>query len=411
MRYRFVLLTCALCWMPSLSPKLPIALPSLALPSIPMAQAAPAPATVLEQLFRSSTIAANQFTDGFLKEVPLAKVQQIVDQLKQQLGPLQSVQGDRSDFTVQLEKGSIPTKIVLTSDGKIAGLLFGAPTQTVASLEEAIAQFKTLPGQVSVLVQEGKTTRAALNPTQPLAVGSAFKLAVLDQLQTQIQAKRLTWHSVVPLQAQYKSLPSGMLQTWPDGTGLTVESLAALMISQSDNTATDHLIHHVGREKIEAIAPRNQPFLMTRELFQLKSPKNRSLLERYRKGSLSQKRAILAELAKQPLPDVADFADAKPTALDIEWFFSAEELCQLIDRVSNLPLMGINPGIAKAGDWQRVAYKGGSESGVLNLTTKVQSKTGKQYCVVATWNHNQPLDDQRFVSLYSSLFNVLKNNP
>lgn len=375
------------------------------------AQAAPSPATVLETLFRNPTIAANQFTDTFLKEIPLAKVQQIIDQLKQQFGPLQSVKGDRLDFVVHLEKGSIPTKLVLSSDGKIAGLLFGAPTQNIASLEEAIAQFKTLPGQVSVLVREGQTTRAALNPTQPLAVGSAFKLAVLDQLQTQIKTQKLTWQTVVPLQAQYKSLPSGMLHTWPDGTRLTVESLAALMISQSDNTATDHLIYQVGRDKIEAIAPRNQPFLMTRELFQLKSPKNRSLLERYRKASLSQKRSILAELANQPLPDVADFADTKPTALDVEWFFSAEELCQLIDRVSDLPLMGINPGLAKAEDWRRVTFKGGSESGVLNFTTKVQSKTGKQYCVVATWNHQQSLDDRQFVALYSSLFDVLKKNP
>ncbi|MBD2328209.1 serine hydrolase [Alkalinema sp. FACHB-956] len=375
------------------------------------AQAAPSPATVLETLFRSPTIAADQFTDAFLQQVPVAKVQQIVDQLKQQLGPLQAVQGERSDFTVQLEKGSIPTQIVLTPDGKIAGLIFGAPTQNVASLDAAIAQFKTLPGQVSVLVREGQTTRAALNPTQPLAVGSAFKLAVLDQLQRQIKAQKLTWQTVVPLQAQYKSLPSGMLHTWPDGTGLTVESLAALMISQSDNTATDHLIHHVGREKIEAIAPRNQPFLMTRELFQLKSPKNRSLLERYRKGGVSQKRSILGELATQPLPEVSDFADTKPTALEVEWFFSAEELCQLIDRVSNLPLMSINPGIARTADWQRVTFKGGSEPGVLNFTTKVQSKTGKQYCVVATWNHNQALDEPQLISLYSSLFNVLKNSP
>ncbi|OUC15300.1 MAG: serine hydrolase [Alkalinema sp. CACIAM 70d] len=375
------------------------------------AQAAPSPATVLETLFRNPTIAANQFTDTFLKEIPLAKVQQIIDQLKQQFGPLQSVKGDRLDFVVHLEKGSIPTKLVLSADGKIAGLLFGAPTQNIASLEEAIAQFKTLPGQVSVLVREGQTTRAALNPTQPLAVGSAFKLAVLDQLQTQIKTQKLTWQTVVPLQAQYKSLPSGMLHTWPDGTRLTVESLAALMISQSDNTATDHLIYQVGRDKIEAIAPRNQPFLMTRELFQLKSPKNRSLLERYRTASLSQKRSILAELATQPLPDVSDFAEAKPIALDVEWFFSAEELCQLIDRVSDLPLMGINPGLARAEDWRRVTFKGGSESGVLNFTTKVQSKTGKQYCVVATWNHQQSLDDRQFVALYSSLFDVLKKNP
>ncbi|MGQ9871393.1 serine hydrolase [Leptodesmis sp.] len=55
------------------------------------------------------------------------------------------------------------------------------------------------------------------------------------------------------------------MQTWPDDSLLTVQSLAPLMISQSDNTVTDHLIHLVRREAIEAIAPCHRPFLSTRE--------------------------------------------------------------------------------------------------------------------------------------------------
>jgi beta-lactamase class A len=281
----------------------------------------------------------------------------------------------------------------------------------VASLTAAIDQFKALPGKVSVLVMEGKTVRASLNPTASLGVGSAFKLAVLDVLQSQIAAKKLTWQTIVPLQANFKSLPSGKLQTWPDGTTLTVQSLAALMISESDNTATDHLIQLVGRENIEATTPQNQPFLMTRELFQLKASGNKALLERYRKGDLVQKRAVLTELAKRPLPNVAEFEGVQPNALDVEWFFTPAQLCDRIDRVFDLPLMGINPGIAQPQDWQKVVFKGGSEPGVLNFTTGLQAKNGQRYCVVATWNSDRPVDDAKFAGLYAGLIDFLKPAP
>ncbi len=138
------------------------------------------------------------------------------------------------------------------------------------------------------------------------------------------------------------------------------------MISESDNTATDHLIQLVGRENIEATTPQNQPFFMTRELFQIKASGNKALLERYRKGNLAQKRTVLAELAKLSLPNVSEFEGVQPNALDVEWFYTPAQLCDRIDRLFNLPLMSINPGIAQSKDWQKVLFKGGSEPGVMN---------------------------------------------
>ncbi|MBE9028305.1 serine hydrolase [filamentous cyanobacterium LEGE 11480] len=366
------------------------------------------PAAVLTRFFQTDEVKADWFTPEFLAAVPLPQVQGIIQQIKQ-LGQFESVQAAADGFVLQLSQVTIPAKIALTADGKISGLLFSPPTQNLASLEAAIAQFKQLPGQVSVLVRAGKTPIAALNSTQRLGVGSAFKLAVLDVLQSQIAEQKLTWQTVVPLQSQFKSLPSGKLQTWPDGALLTVQTLAALMISESDNTATDHLIQLVGRENLEAMAPPNRPFLMTREFFQLKSPSNQGLLNYYRQGNLEQQRSVLTALAKRPLPDVAEFTGDKPQALDVEWFFSATELCQLIDRVADLPLTRINPGVAAAQDWQQVAFKGGSEVGVLNFTTQVRSPDGRIYCMAATWNHNQAINQTRFASLYGGILNILQN--
>jgi beta-lactamase class A len=367
------------------------------------------PANALERFFTTDRVSADWFTPEFLQAVPIAQIEAIITQLKQELGAWESVVPEPEGFTLKFKQGTVPAQIVLTSDGKISGLFFSPPRQKVASLTAAIDQFKALPGKVSVLVMEGKTVRASLNPTYSLGVGSAFKLSVLDVLQSQIAAKKLTWQTIVPLQAQFKSLPSGRLQTWPDGTALTVQSLAAMMIAESDNTATDHLIHLVGRENIEATTPQNQPFLMTRELFQIKASGNKALLERYRQGNSVQKRAVLAELAKLPLPNVAEFEGVQPNALDVEWFFTPAQLCERIDRVFNLPLMGINPGIAQPQDWQKVVYKGGSEPGVLNLTTGLQAKNGQRYCVVATWNDDRPVDEAKFVGLYGGLIDFLSN--
>jgi beta-lactamase class A len=373
----------------------------------PMTTTKPSSSQVLERFFKTDRVSADWFTAEFLAAFPIEQVQLIINQIKQELGVLESVKPDGEGFLLSFNKGDVPARIVLTAEGKISGLLFSPSRKKIASLDDAISQFKALPGKVSVLVRAGNTTRASLNPTASLGTGSAFKLAVLDVLRSQIVAKKLTWQTIVSLQSPYKSLPSGRLHTWPDGSSLTVQSLAAMMISESDNTATDHLIQLVGRGNIEAVAPSNKPLLMTRELFQLKAKSNTSLLERYRSSSLQQKRSILTELAKQPLPNVSEFEGVQPTALDIEWFFTPAQLCQLIDRVSDLPLMGINPGVARPQDWQKIAYKGGSEVGVLNLTTSVQAKNGQRYCVVATWNHDRPLDDAKFKGLYGGLLEFL----
>jgi beta-lactamase class A len=359
------------------------------------------PKAALERLLTTEPVQADWFSSEFLAHVPISQVQQIISSLKQGLGDYQKVEKQGNNYIVVFVRGYVPTQIALDTNGKIAMLLFQAPVAKSKSLEEAIAEFKVLPGKVSFLVLEGKSERAALNANTPLAVASAFKLAVLQALKSQISSGERSWGDVFELKSEWKSLPTGILQTWPDGSLLTLQTLSALMISQSDNTATDSLINIIGRQAIESITPRNVPLLTTREFFVLKSAKNQELRKRYRDSNLQQKREILQSLAPQSLPNVSEFT-GKPVALDIEWFFTTQELCSLIEEVADLPLMSINPGVVNAQDWERVAFKGGSESGVLNLTTWLKAKNGKQYCVAATWNHDTPLEESRFMTIYSS---------
>ncbi|MDZ8054715.1 MAG: serine hydrolase [Aulosira sp. ZfuVER01] len=365
------------------------------------------PKTALERLLTSEPVQPDWFSSEFLSHIPISQVQQIISSMKQGLGDYQKVQEQGKNYIVVFARGYVPTQIAVDANGKITMLLFRPPVAQGKTLEEAIAEFKTLPGKVSFLVLEGKSERAALNVNTPLAVGSAFKLAVLQTLKSQITSGKRSWRDVVELQPGWKSLPSGTLQTWPDGSLLTLQTLSAFMISQSDNTATDGLINIIGRQAIESLTPRNIPFLTTREFFTIKSAKNQELLQRYRNSNLEEKREILQSLTTQSLPDTSEFS-GKPVALDIEWFFTAQELCYLMAQVADLPLMSINPGVANAEDWERVAFKGGSEAGVLNLTTWLKAKNGKQYCVAATWNHDAPLEESRFMNLYASAIAGLK---
>ncbi|MEC4815839.1 MAG: serine hydrolase [Scytonema sp. PMC 1069.18] len=369
-------------------------------------QSMSADAAALERLFTSSQVKAEWFAPGFLAQVPIDKVREIIAGLKSEFGNYQKVQQNGQDYLVVLSRNSIPTKIVLNQKGQIVGLLFQPPS--VKSLEEALTQLKSLPGQVSFLVKEGKSKLAELNSTTPLAVGSAFKLAVLKELQSQITSGKFSWKDVVLLQPEWKSLPSGMLQAWADKSPITIQTLATLMISLSDNTATDALIDLIGRAAVESIAPRNRPFLTTREFFILKGSQNKDLLERYRNSNEGQRRAILAELKQLPLPEVSEFIGNSPIALDVEWLFTTEELCTLMSEVAPLPVMSVNPGVANINDWERVAFKGGSESGVINMTTWLEAKNGKNYCVAATWNNsNEPVDETKFSTIYSGVLSFL----
>jgi hypothetical protein len=47
----------------------------------------------------------------------------------------------------------------------------------------------------------------------------------------EIAAGMLQWEQVINLEASWKSLPSGILQNWPDGSPLTLQTLASLAVS------------------------------------------------------------------------------------------------------------------------------------------------------------------------------------
>lgn len=368
------------------------------------------PEQALQRLFASEPIQADWFVPTFLQQIPLAQIQQVLTQISTGLGEVVSIKPTATGYAIKFTQGTVPAQVRLTADSKIAGLFFEPPLIPIP-LEEAIAILETSPYTTGLLVTQDGNDLATINPNMPIAVASAFKLAVLAALKQQIDAGILTWDTVVELQPGWKSLPSGMIQDWPDGSHITVDTLATLMVMISDNTAADALIQVLGRDAIEAIAPRNRPFLTTKEAFTLKDPANQTWLQRYQSGNIATREQVLSELEvglalpteNGPQPPQPPSADA-PINLEAEWWFTPRELCHLMEQVAELPVMQINPGVANREDWTQIAFKGGSEPGVLNLTTWLRNQQDQTYCVTGTWNSNQqPLNEDGLTEVYQGL--------
>jgi len=256
----------------------------VALPLVQPVKAETTPEKTLEALFKAETVDAATFGADFLAKVPVAQVTQIISGMKKDYGPLIGVNAAGDAFMLRFEHVEVPARITLNAEGRIIGLRFGPPQGDIDTL---VAAIKALPGRTSLLIATDGKPVAAYEADTPLAVGSAAKLAVLLALKRAIAQKRFAWNTVVNLDPSWKSLPSSQLRDWPDGTPLTVATLAHLMISISDNTATDALIRIVGREAVEAISPRNTPFLTTRELFTLKTQENAPLRAEWQKSDVA----------------------------------------------------------------------------------------------------------------------------
>jgi hypothetical protein len=70
--------------------------------------------------------------------------------------------------------------------------------------------------------------------------------------------------------------------------------------------------------------------------------------------------------------------------------------------------MSINPGVAAPGDFARVAFKGGSDIGVVNLTTMVTTNRGTKLCFSATENDSvRDVNGAAFETIYAGVLRQL----
>lgn len=367
----------------------------------------------LDNLLAVSPVDTSLLSAAFLEAVPEAKIKPLFSAYREQLGAFKGAEWpSEGAWLLHFEKGDVPVLAAQLDDqGKFVTLRLGEVRPSFGSPAEARPAFAALPGDVSVFVSEvgAAAPLLALNAARPLGVGSTFKLGILSEVQARVNAGTLKWTDQVTLTDAMKSLPSGTLQDAPAGSKYTVQDLALRMIRDSDNTATDLLLELAGRQGVERWLGQSA-IPSTREFFALKNPANIELLRAYRAAGLNTaaRREVLKQADSAPLPTVADFDGSRTLARDVEWFVSTQRLCQLMNNVAALPATQANPGLVNKADYASVSFKGGSEPGVLNLTTQVKTKAGKTYCVSATWNNSVPLNDAAFMDLYKGLMDSLR---
>lgn len=403
--------------------------------------AEPSPAFVaradeLVRLLNGETAPDRFFSPAFLAQVPASRVREISAQLRASYGPARkAVRIDASSPTggtvaVKFERAVVRMQMVVDPQPPhlVRGLLVAGAESTVADVPALFGEIVGLPGEVSLIAARLEDAGPAAFLTEkaerPLAIGSAFKLFVLAELVRQVKAGERRWSDVVPL--GFPSLPSGFLRDWPRGSPMTLHSLAALMISQSDNSAADTLLAVLGRDKVEALLPalgvtapeRNRPFLSTGEAFALKLG-DPAALATWKAADEAGRRAMLRGLASVAAAELDPLRlQGRPTAIDsIEWFASPADLVRTLDWLRRsgdpvaLELLAINPGLgpALARDFAYFGFKGGSEPGVLSMSVLLRSRAGRWMAASATWNNaTTPLDEARFAALMSRLIALMK---
>ena len=376
------------------------------------------------------------FEKAFLKQVPPEKLTPILVHFFDTIGKVVDLQVRESKgefhavYDMIGEKDQVvPMTVIVSSKPphSIIGLIFGNPSPLTKDLDGAAAEIAKLPGATSFGIWKLGGEKPELvvghETEKALALGSTFKLFVLGALAKEVADGKRKLEDVVKLDERWRSLPSGQMHTWPLGSPVTLQTLASMMISISDNTATDHLLFTLGREKVEAmLAPmgvakpeKSVPFLSTGEMFRLKGAEGGKGAEEFAKLDAAKKREMLEKkIGAKPLDeksiDLSAFA-APCHIEDVEWFASASDLARAMDWLRRAtesgpaaPLRGvmaINPGLPVSKDvFPYVGFKGGSETGVLNMTFLLRAKDGTWYAASAGWNDTKDaVEDSRLVGL------------
>lgn len=378
------------------------------------------------------------FSANFLQAVPTAQLDQIINSVSLQYGrpvKILSINANSRNAGIvklQFEKALATIEMVVNPAApyKVSGLLlqgFEVIGDDFSNIESEISNLPGIAGYAIHRLNDGAAPvlENQINADYSFAIGSTFKLYILAELAAQIENGQRSWSDVAPLTP--KSATLGGTQNWPEGSLLTLQSLATLMISISDNNATDALIYLLGRNSIEArvaqIGHDNidkiTPFLSTAEAFAFKMKINDKLRKDFLKANEAQQQRILVRNTRNlsiANYNPAEFANGPLYINDIEWFASSSDIARLMDvlRQSRDPvirnILSINSGIgiADAQRWNYLGYKGGSEPGVISLSYVVQSKSGQWYSVTGSWNNpDKVIEEASFVAIMTRLLNIL----
>lgn len=325
-------------------------------------------------------------------------------------------------------------RFIITLDEKnlINGLQYlgrSEPSVKISDKQSILNEFNKLGGISSLIIKDFSKSSPLLeiNSNARIALGSEFKLYILHYLNQQILNSKLNWSDKLKIQEEIKSLPSGILQNYPDGTELTLNQIASLMIAISDNTATDHLINFLSKENIESsmigfnsYLDENTPLLSTMDMFRFRTLDS-TQVNKYMNLPVKQKRIYLEslkhELSRNDVATKLANWDQPKDIQKVEWFANVNDICSVVQdiqtqAVSNSAILDILSNnvpfvwIEDNPSFEYIGYKGGSEPGVLTMTFLVKTKSHKWGCIsMGINNDKQSLNENQIADLFHAILN------
>ncbi|MBC5826020.1 MAG: serine hydrolase [Candidatus Eremiobacteraeota bacterium] len=143
-----------------------------------------------------------------------------------------------------------PAEVSARTDPTITGS-FSSPT-ALASLQRRLMRLaNAVPGAIALSVVDlRRGTTFNINGDDDLPAASTIKIPVMVEVLRQVTVGKFSLGRTVSLQNRDRDWGYGSLCDAPSGRPYSVRDLLWLMITRSDNTATNMLIRLVGRHRI-----------------------------------------------------------------------------------------------------------------------------------------------------------------
>ena len=106
-------------------------------------------------------------------------------------------------------------------------------------------------GKVALYAKDLRTGQTvAIDPDVPVNTASVIKVAIMLEAMYQVKEGTLSFDDMLPLRKEDQVSGSGVLQLFHTPAQINFETAIVLMITQSDNTAANLVLAHVGREHV-----------------------------------------------------------------------------------------------------------------------------------------------------------------
>jgi len=108
-------------------------------------------------------------------------------------------------------------------------------------------------GKVSLYAKALRTGQTvAINADTPVNTASVIKVAIMLETMYQVKEGKVSFDDTLTLDKSDQVSGSGVLLLFHTPAPINFETALVMMITQSDNTATNLVLEHVGRERVNA---------------------------------------------------------------------------------------------------------------------------------------------------------------